>query len=147
MRFTLDTVGTTTWPIDRQKRPIYPEGLEELRSDLDKLKGTIEFATVVEELLRTCYYWDTFPYSIDGTCTYKPAAKSVLAVLNASEMRQAYHDAGTKMAHEHGEERAKLGSKFSDFADDPEAPKAPKVGEEKPEGSVDLNALKFPKRL
>ena len=30
MRFTLDTVGKTTWPADRQGRLIYPEGFEEL---------------------------------------------------------------------------------------------------------------------
>jgi type III restriction enzyme len=30
MRFTLDTVGRTKWPTDRQGRPIYPEGFEEL---------------------------------------------------------------------------------------------------------------------
>lgn len=30
MRFTLDTVGKTTWPIDRQGRPVYREGFEEL---------------------------------------------------------------------------------------------------------------------
>ncbi len=30
MRFTLDTVGKTAWPLDRQGRPIYPEGFEEL---------------------------------------------------------------------------------------------------------------------
>lgn len=30
MRFTLDTVGKTEWPSDRQGRPVYPEGFEEL---------------------------------------------------------------------------------------------------------------------
>jgi type III restriction enzyme len=30
MRLTLDTVGKTDWPSDRQGRPIYPEGFEEL---------------------------------------------------------------------------------------------------------------------
>ena len=30
MRFTLDTVGKTVWPADRQGRPLYPEGFEEL---------------------------------------------------------------------------------------------------------------------
>jgi type III restriction enzyme len=30
MRFTLDTVGRVDWPRDTQKRPIYPEGFEEL---------------------------------------------------------------------------------------------------------------------
>jgi len=30
MRFTLDTVGKPDWPMDRQGRPIYPEGFEEL---------------------------------------------------------------------------------------------------------------------
>jgi type III restriction enzyme len=30
MRFTLDTVGKLEWPKDRQGRPIYPEGFEEL---------------------------------------------------------------------------------------------------------------------
>ena len=30
MRFTLDTVGKTEWPLDLQGRPIYPEGFEEL---------------------------------------------------------------------------------------------------------------------
>ena len=30
MRFTLDTVGRTSWPSDRQGRPLYPEGFEEL---------------------------------------------------------------------------------------------------------------------
>jgi len=30
MRLTLDTVGKTDWPRDRQGRPIYPEGFEEL---------------------------------------------------------------------------------------------------------------------
>jgi type III restriction enzyme len=30
MRFTLDTVGKTEWPKDRQGRPVYPEGFEEL---------------------------------------------------------------------------------------------------------------------
>ena len=30
MRFTLDTVGRTQWPVDQQGRPIYPEGFEPL---------------------------------------------------------------------------------------------------------------------
>ena len=30
MRFTLDTVGKTTWPTDRQGNPIYPDGFEDL---------------------------------------------------------------------------------------------------------------------
>lgn len=30
MRYTLDTVGKTAWPRDRQGRPVYPEGFEEL---------------------------------------------------------------------------------------------------------------------
>jgi type III restriction enzyme len=30
MRFTLDTVGRHEWPRDRQGRPLYPEGFEEL---------------------------------------------------------------------------------------------------------------------
>ena len=36
MRFTLDTVGKTDWPADRQGRPIYPEGFEELANKLDR---------------------------------------------------------------------------------------------------------------
>ena len=36
MRFTLDTVGKTTWPTDTVGRPIYPEGFEELAKKLDK---------------------------------------------------------------------------------------------------------------
>jgi type III restriction enzyme len=36
MRFTLDTVGKTLWPIDSQKRPIYPEGFEELATKLKR---------------------------------------------------------------------------------------------------------------
>ena len=35
MRFTLDTVGKIGWPMDRQGRPIYPEGFEELAEKLD----------------------------------------------------------------------------------------------------------------
>ena len=36
MRLTLDTVGKTEWPSDRQSRPIYPQGFEELAQRLDK---------------------------------------------------------------------------------------------------------------
>lgn len=36
MRRTLDTVGKTSWPADRQGRPMYPEGFEELASKLKK---------------------------------------------------------------------------------------------------------------
>ena len=36
MRLTLDTVGKTEWPTDRQARPIYPEGFEELAKKLDR---------------------------------------------------------------------------------------------------------------
>ena len=36
MRFTLDTVGKTDWPRDRQGRPIYPEGFEELAKKLER---------------------------------------------------------------------------------------------------------------
>lgn len=36
MRFTLDTVGKTDWPRDRQGRPIYPEGFEELAKKLGR---------------------------------------------------------------------------------------------------------------
>lgn len=36
MRFTLDTVGKTAWPRDRQGRPVYPEGFEELAKKLDR---------------------------------------------------------------------------------------------------------------
>ncbi len=36
MRFTLDTVGKRAWPADRQGRPLYPEGFEELAKKLDR---------------------------------------------------------------------------------------------------------------
>ena len=36
MRFTLDTVGKADWPSDRQGRPIYPEGFEELATKLER---------------------------------------------------------------------------------------------------------------
>lgn len=36
MRLTLDTVGKTSWPSDKQGRPIYPEGFEELASKLGR---------------------------------------------------------------------------------------------------------------
>ncbi len=36
MRFTLDTVGKTEWPADRQGRPIYPEGFEDLAKKLNR---------------------------------------------------------------------------------------------------------------
>jgi type III restriction enzyme len=36
MRLTLDTVGKTEWPRDRQGRSIYPEGFEELAQKLDR---------------------------------------------------------------------------------------------------------------
>src|SRR5262249_19532636 len=36
MRTTLDTVGKTAWPQDRQGRPIYPEGFEDLARRLDR---------------------------------------------------------------------------------------------------------------
>ena len=34
MRLTLDTVGKTDWTIDKQGRPVYPEGFEELAKKL-----------------------------------------------------------------------------------------------------------------
>jgi type III restriction enzyme len=36
MRLTLDTVGKTDWPLDRQGRPIYPEGFEALAAKLGR---------------------------------------------------------------------------------------------------------------
>ena len=36
MRLTLDTVGRIDWPRDRQGRPLYPEGFEELAKKLSK---------------------------------------------------------------------------------------------------------------
>jgi type III restriction enzyme len=36
MRLTLDTVGKRAWPTDRQGRPIYPEGFEELAGKLGR---------------------------------------------------------------------------------------------------------------
>jgi type III restriction enzyme len=36
MRFTLDTVGKTSWPRDRQGQPIYPAGFEELAKKLER---------------------------------------------------------------------------------------------------------------
>ncbi len=36
MRHTLDTVGKIDWPRDKQKRPIYPEGFEELAKKLKR---------------------------------------------------------------------------------------------------------------
>jgi type III restriction enzyme len=36
MRFTLDTVGKLSWPIDRQGRPVYPEGFEDLAKKLGR---------------------------------------------------------------------------------------------------------------
>ncbi|MEW6210480.1 MAG: BPTD_3080 family restriction endonuclease [Acidobacteriota bacterium] len=36
MRFTLDTVGKQSWPLDIQKRPIYPQGFEELARKLNR---------------------------------------------------------------------------------------------------------------
>ena len=36
MRLTLDTVGKTDWPSDRQGKPILPEGFEELAKKLER---------------------------------------------------------------------------------------------------------------
>jgi type III restriction enzyme len=36
MRFTLDTVGKRDWPRDRQGRPVYPPGFEELAKKLER---------------------------------------------------------------------------------------------------------------
>jgi len=36
MRFTLDTVGKTSWPIDSQGRELYPEGFADLAKKLDR---------------------------------------------------------------------------------------------------------------
>ena len=36
MRHTLDTVGKTSWPLDPQGRPIYPDGFEELAQKLER---------------------------------------------------------------------------------------------------------------
>jgi type III restriction enzyme len=36
MRLTLDTVGKVKWPEDRQGRPLYPEGFEEVAKKLDR---------------------------------------------------------------------------------------------------------------
>jgi type III restriction enzyme len=36
LRATLDTVGKTNWPADKQGRPVYPEGFEELAKKLEK---------------------------------------------------------------------------------------------------------------
>jgi type III restriction enzyme len=36
MRFTLDTVGKTAWPTDRQGRAVYPDGFEELANKLKR---------------------------------------------------------------------------------------------------------------
>ena len=36
MRLTLDTVGKTDWPRDRQGRPLYPEGFEALARKLER---------------------------------------------------------------------------------------------------------------
>ena len=36
MRSTLDTVGKTAWPADRQGRPIYPEGFEDLAKKMGR---------------------------------------------------------------------------------------------------------------
>ena len=36
MRLTLDTVGKTEWPQDRQRRPIYPDGFEALAKKLER---------------------------------------------------------------------------------------------------------------
>ena len=36
MRLTLDTVGKTDWPQDRQRRPIYPDGFEALAKKLER---------------------------------------------------------------------------------------------------------------
>jgi type III restriction enzyme len=36
MRFTLDTVGKSYWPQDRQSRPLFPEGFEELATKLGR---------------------------------------------------------------------------------------------------------------
>ena len=36
MRLTLDTIGRPRWPEDRQGRPIYPEGFQELAGKLQR---------------------------------------------------------------------------------------------------------------
>jgi type III restriction enzyme len=36
MRFTLDTIGKAEWPRDRQGRPLYPDGFEELAKKLER---------------------------------------------------------------------------------------------------------------
>jgi type III restriction enzyme len=36
MRFTLDTVGRMSWPLDTQQRPIYPDGFAELAEKLGR---------------------------------------------------------------------------------------------------------------
>ncbi len=36
MRYTLDTVGKTGWSTDKQGRPVYPEGFEDLAKKLER---------------------------------------------------------------------------------------------------------------
>ena len=65
MRITLDTIGKMNWPMDRQGRPMYPEGFE--------------------DLVKSCYpllrdFILSYPLVLPGTDIFQAGGWSVKAV-------------------------------------------------------------------
>jgi hypothetical protein len=95
-----------------------------------------------DELVHACHTLAAF--AIGQKPSSPTMAAQVLELLELANVQEALK----KFSVSADPEKVKqMAEKFGNFAGTDSQKKAPKVGEEKPEGAVDLNALNFPKRL
>jgi hypothetical protein len=122
-----------------------------------------EFAPIAEEpLLEVAEYLYDLSEKEGGTEELVHAAQTIAAFVTgnkpdspemAEQVRELLElpfvvETVKKWSVSADPEKVKLiAERFGNFAGIGSQKKAPKVGEEKPEGAVDLNALNFPKRL
>lgn len=76
-----------------------------------------------------------------------PASKQLLDMLAEAPLIAALDGINATRHETSSEEVAKTSQAFDAFADQKNEKVAPKVGEEKPDGALSIDQLKFPKRL
>ena len=124
---------------DGEQLELTAEDVDEIRGGLEAIYGESELRDAVRGFLNLgAHLQETGDREGSSALLDMLAEKPLLDALDAlNDERQA----------EKSEAVAKSSQAFNEFADKAEGKKAPQVGEKKPDGSLSLDQLKFPKRL
>lgn len=115
------------------------EELEELRAGLEELYGQEELRQAVRGLLNLGAHLQE-----NGSPT---GSQQLLDLLAEQPLLDALDALNAERHEQRSEEVAKTSEAFGQFAGQKAEKKAPQVGEKKPDGALNLDQLKFPKRL